>query len=105
MANARDEMDAIHQAATSAKIAAMNDANASIQADVNQLTQQVKTLGEAEVERRMNSTTTTVITTQTHTESHSQSPEVLLAKETSVQSTTNADIRTAGSEPRANVRI
>jgi len=102
--NARDEMDAIHQAATQAKIAAMNAANASIQADVNQLTQQVKSLGEAEVERRMNSTTTTVITTQTHTDSHSQSPEVL-RKEAIVQQSASKETIVQSSEPRANVRL
>ena len=59
LSGARDEMDAIHAAATSAKIRAMNEADAAIHRDVDLLTEQVKNLGEAEVERRMNSKTTT----------------------------------------------
>lgn len=59
LANAREEMDAIHKAATAAKIAAMTQADAAVQSDVDQLTEQVKQIGEQEVERRMNSTTTT----------------------------------------------
>lgn len=104
---ARDEIDQIHQAATAAKIAAMNQANAAVQSDVDQLTAQVKVLGEMEVERRMNSTTTTVITTQTHAESGlSSSPEALAAKDATVVRT-NADLGAGvvGSEPRANVRM
>jgi len=104
LGSSRDEIDAIHQAATAAKIAAMNQANAAVQNDVDQLTNQVKQLGEMEVERRMNSTTTTVITTQTHTESAlSASPEVLATKGLAVQRT-NADLATGavGGEPRAS---
>jgi hypothetical protein len=104
LSSARDEMDQIHQAATAAKIAAMNQASASVQSDVDQLTEQVKHLGEAEVERRMNSTTTTVITTETHTESHlSGSPEMVKGV---AAPPTNADLRAGavGGEPRANAQ-
>jgi hypothetical protein len=101
-------MDRIHAAATTAKIAAMTQANAAVARDVDQLTDQVRALGEAEVERRMNSTTTTVITTQTSTESGVRmSPDVGLADKAALQSDlVNADLRAAAaSEPRANVRV
>lgn len=110
LSQARDEMDAIHAAATQAKIQAMNQANQTISQDVDRLTEQVKSLGEAEVERRLNSTTTTVITTQTSTDSHSRasaSPDTMVSmdKTSTIVSSTNADLRTVGSEPRANTRV
>ena len=101
--NARAEMDDIHAAATRAKIAAMTQADAAMHSDVDRLTEQVKALGEAEVERRMNSTTTTVITTHTSTDSQAQ---VAGLDKTVDVTTTSKDIRTAtATEPRANVRV
>lgn len=73
--NARAEIDGVVSAATQAKIAAMQHASASVARDVDQLTDQVRQLGEEEVERRMNSTTTTLITTTTHTENAASSTE------------------------------
>jgi hypothetical protein len=65
--SARASMDSIHQDATQKKIDLMQNAQRKVLNDVDQLTEQVKELGEAEVERRMQSKTTTVITTETST--------------------------------------
>ena len=99
-------MDGIHAAATRAKIAAMTQADMAVHKDVDALTEQVRALGEAEVERRMNSTTTTVITTTTQADSH---VGVAGVDKTVEVAQTNEAIRshtiTATGEPRANQRI
>ena len=76
---------------------------AAIHRDVDLLTEQVKNLGEAEVERRMNSTTTTVITTHTSTDSHVDVAGV--DKSVSAASIDKEVRTTVTTEPRANMRI
>jgi len=71
LSEARDEMDRIYQDSTQQKMAIMQRANSSMLHDVDSLTTEMKRLGTEEVERRLNSTTTTVIKTQTTAESAS----------------------------------
>ena len=106
LSGARDEMDRVHQQATQQKIGVMQNANQSAIRDVDRLTDQVKILGEAEVERRLASTTTTVITTQTSTDSKSASPDVLLDKSTVTERTTveKTSIVNTGEVRSANIQ-
>jgi hypothetical protein len=101
---AREDMDRVHQDATRQKIGVMQSANQSAIRDVDRLTDQVKVLGEAEVERRMNSTTTTVITTQTSTDSKVQTDAATLIDKTSIVDRMHTEKTTAtlNSEPRSS---
>jgi len=67
LAHARDAMDSIYAAETAQKIAVMQKAQQQAGKQTEVIAEQVKTLGATEVERAMNSTTTTVITTNTVT--------------------------------------
>lgn len=69
LSNARDDMDRLLHESGRHKIVVLQTAIEAAVRDVDRLTAEVRQLGESEVERRMNSLTTTVITTQTHTDS------------------------------------
>jgi vacuolar-type H+-ATPase subunit I/STV1 len=103
LTSARDEMDNVHQVATQQKIGVMQNANQSAIRDVDRLTDQVKALGEVEVERRLASTTTTVITTQTTTDAVRTSPDVLVAdKNATITHVEKRTDITVNSEPRSS---
>lgn len=101
--SARDNIDQIHQDATRQKMAVMQQANASVIQDVDSLTGRVKQLGEAEMERRMNSKTTTVITTETHTEGHAKAAaaaDVTIGDKIVAESSERVTTTSVASEPQ-----
>ena len=102
LVGAREDIDEVHRHATQQKIGVMQNASLTAIHDVDRLTDQVKQLGEAEVERLLESTTTTVITTQTTTDAKSKSPPTssVLDKSHVTHMEKRTEVKMAGIEPR-----
>lgn len=100
LSSAREAIDSVHEDATRQKLAVMQQANAAALSDVDRLTEKVRSVAEAEVDRRLKSTTTTVITTQTLTDSKAAA-EVAVEKQADVSQIRISSTQGSATEPRA----
>jgi hypothetical protein len=80
--SARQRIDDLNEEANRLKLGVLKEAQAQSSAQVTKITEQVSALGQEDASRRLQSTTTTVITTKAAGESHVQGSPVTVGKTT-----------------------
>jgi DNA primase catalytic subunit len=84
--SARKRIDDLNEEANRLKMGVLKEAQAQSNAQVTKITEQVTALGQEDASRRLQSTTTTVITTKAASDTHVQGAPVTVGKTTQCES-------------------